>query len=91
MCVCVCLLRFPLYSTSLPLNADRCEEADPNEVPGHGGESPEEVLSQVSLLQRKVLIGLQAGGDLRQWVGMALVKCLLPEVLILEVESAVVR
>ena len=71
------------WSISLPLDADRGEEANTDEVPGHGSEGPEEVLSQVGLLQREVLIGLQASGDLRKGIGVTLVKRLLPKVLIL--------
>lgn len=70
-----------------PLYADGGEEPDPDEVPRHRREGPEEVLPQVGLLQGEVLVGLQAGGHLRQRVGVAFVQRLLPEVLILETGS----
>lgn len=73
-----------LWYQDQPLNADGREEADPDEVSRYGGEGPEEVLPQVGLLQREVLVGLQAGCHLRQWVGVALVESLLPEILVLE-------
>lgn len=66
-----------------PLDADGCEEAYPDEVSCYGGEGPEEVLPQVGLLQREVLVGLQAGCHLCQWVGVTLVERLLPKVLVL--------
>lgn len=52
MCVCV------------PLYADGGEESDTYEVSSHRRERPEEILAQVSLLQREVLVGLQTCGDL---------------------------
>ncbi len=52
LCLCV-----PLYS-------DRCEEADAYEVSRHRCERPEEILSQIGLLQREMLVRLQTGGDL---------------------------
>lgn len=72
-----------------PLNADRCEESYSYEVARHGGEGPEEVLPQVGLLQGEVLVGLQAGGHLRQGVGVTLMKGLFPKVLILQERNRV--
>lgn len=66
-----------------PLNADRCEESYPYEVPRYRGEGPEEVLPQVGFLQGEVLVGLQAGRHLRQRVGVTLMEGLFPKVLIL--------
>lgn len=48
----------------VPLYADGGEEADTYEVSSHGSEGPEEVLAQIRLLQREVLVSLQTGGDL---------------------------
>lgn len=73
-----------LWYQDQPLNADGREEADPDEVSCYGGEGPEEVLPQVGLLQREVLVGLQAGCHLCQWVGVTLVESLLPKILVLE-------
>lgn len=48
----------------VPLYSDRCEEADADEVSRHRCERPEEILSQIGLLQREMLVRLQTGGDL---------------------------
>ena len=69
-----------------PLDADRCEEPYPDEVPRYGGEGPEEVLPQVGLLQGEVLVRLQAGRHLGQRVGVSLMERLFPKVLILKQE-----
>lgn len=70
--------------THTPFDADGREEADADEVPSYRSEGPEEVLSQVGLLQGEVLVRLQAGGHLRQRVGVAFVQGLLAKVLVLE-------
>lgn len=45
-------------------------------------------MSQVGLVQGEVLVGLQAGGDLSQRVGVTLVEALLlPKVLVLQHSS----
>lgn len=75
---------YPVTPWYQPLDADRCEEPYPYEVPRHGGEGPEEVLPKVGFLQGEVLVGLQAGRHLRQRVGVTLVEGLFPEVFILE-------
>lgn len=48
----------------VPLYADGGKEADTNEVSSHRRERPEEIFTQVGLLQGEVLVCLQTGGDL---------------------------
>lgn len=81
---CLQCFRPLLQSGDQPLDADGCKKSYPNEVPCDRGEGPEEVLPQVGFLQGEVLVGLQAGCHLCQWVGMALMEGLLPKVFILQ-------
>lgn len=54
----------PEGCVTVPLHTDRREEADADEVSRHRCERPEEILAQIGLLQREVLVRLQTGGDL---------------------------
>lgn len=67
-----------------PFNAEWFEESESDEVSSGGCEGPEEILSQVSLLQGEVLVGFQAGAHLCRRVDVLLSQGMFAKVLVLD-------
>ena len=67
-----------------PLQLQRLEEAEADEVPCRGCEGPEEILVQVGLLQGEVLVRLEARAHLCRWVHVLHPQRMLPKVLVLQ-------